>query len=107
LEQVGLKTTLERVGGFSSELSWANILSSGEQQMVAFARLLVARPSYAFLDEATTALDAETERRLYSQLKEFTTTIISIGYRSTLAQYHDQILELRGGGEWKLERRTP
>ena len=105
VSQVGLSDTLRRLkGGFNAAMDWPNFLSTGEQQRLAFARLLLSRPEYAFLDEATTALDPKSEEYLYSLLKEFTKTYISIGYRANLAKYHDYILELKGDGEWHLEQ---
>jgi putative ATP-binding cassette transporter len=52
----------ERVGGFEVELDWANVLSLGEQQRLAFARLLLSMPNYVILDEATSALDLANEK---------------------------------------------
>ncbi len=59
----------ERVGGFDAELDWGHLLSLGEQQRLAFARLLLARPGYAVLDEATSALDEPNEALLYRELQ--------------------------------------
>lgn len=103
LQEVGLEDTLRRIGGFEMVLDWPNVLSSGEQQRVAFARLLLNRPRFAFLDEATTAMDSDSERALYELLQGFTRSYISVGYRSILAGYHDLVLELKGNGEWKIE----
>jgi vitamin B12/bleomycin/antimicrobial peptide transport system ATP-binding/permease protein len=102
LEEVNLKDLPERVGGFDVELEWANILSLGEQQRLAFARLLLSAKSYAILDEATSALDVTNERRLYQQLKANGTTIISVGHRSSLLQYHEYVLKLDGDSSWLL-----
>lgn len=104
LKEVGLEEMLRRVGGFNTELDWPNVLSTGEQQRLAFARMLLVRPSFAFLDEATTALDSKTEKLLYSKLKGITKTYISIGYRATLSDYHDVVLDLPGDGTWTIER---
>jgi len=62
LERVNLTDLPERVGGFDAEMDWGHLLSLGEQQRLAFARLLLARPGYAFLDEATSALTLPTRR---------------------------------------------
>ncbi|RUT02018.1 hypothetical protein DSM106972_060930 [Dulcicalothrix desertica PCC 7102] len=102
LEEVNLKDLPERVGGFDAELDWANVLSLGEQQRLAFARLLLSARSYAILDEATSALDINNERRLYQQLKATGTTIISVGHRSSLLQYHEYVLKLDGDSNWQL-----
>jgi vitamin B12/bleomycin/antimicrobial peptide transport system ATP-binding/permease protein len=79
------------------EQHWAQQLSGGEQQRVAFARVLVQKPDWLFLDEATSALDEASESRLYhllrSQLPNL--TVISIGHRSSLNQFHQRRLAIR------------
>ena len=105
VEAVGLETTFERVGGLDAEVDWNSFLSTGEQQRLAFARLILARPKYAFLDEATTAVDSATEEQLYHLLTKVTKAFVSVGHRSPLAQYHHSILELRGGKKWRMEDR--
>lgn len=102
LEHVNLAHLSERVGGFDVELEWADILSLGEQQRLAFARLLLTKPRYAILDEATSALDVGNEKRLYQLLKETGTTFISVGHRPTLVQYHEHVVQLAGNGNWQL-----
>lgn len=102
LEQVNLAHLPERVGGFDVELEWADVLSLGEQQRLAFARLLLTKPRYAILDESTSALDVANERRLYQLLKETGTAFISVGHRPTLVQYHEHILRLVGNTNWHL-----
>lgn len=83
---------------------WAHVLSLGEQQRLAFARILLQKPQWVFMDEATSALDEPAEGRLYEMLIEELpqTAIISVGHRSSLLQYHEQRLELLGEGRWRL-----
>lgn len=102
LQQVNLKDLPDRVGGFDVELDWATVLSLGEQQRLAFARLLLTNPRYAVLDEATSALDLGNEQRLYDQLKSKDTTFISVGHRPSLLKYHNYVLELVGDATWKV-----
>jgi putative ATP-binding cassette transporter len=102
LEQVNLADLAERVGGFDAELDWADVLSLGEQQRLAFARLLISKPRYAILDEATSALDLKNEALLYSHLQGTKTTFVSVGHRSSLLQYHQLILELEGDTNWRV-----
>ena len=75
---------------------WSRILSLGEQQRLAFARILLIRPAWIFLDEATSALDEPRERALYELLHQElpTASIISVGHRSTLFALHDTELRL-------------
>jgi putative ATP-binding cassette transporter len=103
LQDVRLETVLERVGGLDAEQrDWTSILSLGEQQSLAFARLLLAVPEFAFLDEATSALPAERARHLYELLSQTTTTYLSVGSTEELLDYHDQLLQLRGDGKWTV-----
>ncbi|MDL2280936.1 ABC transporter ATP-binding protein/permease [Selenomonadales bacterium OttesenSCG-928-I06] len=71
---------------------WSRILSLGEQQRVAFARIFLKEPDWIFLDEATSALDEDTEKHLYAHLsKKLTnTTIVSVGHRSSIIPYHQK-----------------
>jgi len=102
LQRVNLKDLPERVGGFETELDWSTVLSLGEQQRLAFARLLLSNARYAVLDEATSALDLGNEQRLYEHLKTTDTTFISVGHRPSLLQYHEYVLELKGDTNWRL-----
>ena len=102
LERVNLPTLAERFGGLSAHLDWAKVLSVGEQQRLAFARALLAKPRYLLLDESTSALDAANEERLYSQLAGLSITPISISHHQSVLGYHHQVLELTGDGLWAL-----
>ncbi|HEY7423907.1 MAG TPA: SbmA/BacA-like family transporter [Gemmataceae bacterium] len=101
LQDVQLDAVLERVGGLDTEQrDWTSILSLGEQQSLAFARLLLARPEFAFLDEAVSALPAPRARDLYELLARTSTTYISVGSSQDLLDYHDMLLQLQGEGVW-------
>ena len=78
--------------------NWAQVLSGGEQQRLAFARALLNRPDWLFLDEATASLPEEDQAALYRLLRERlpNTTLVSIGHREGLAQYHQKHLAWRG-----------
>ena len=102
LDRVNLPAIAARLGGLDAELDWAKVLSVGEQQRVAFARVLLAAPRYAILDEATSALDIDNEDNLYRQLVASATTLISVGHRASIMKYHPQVLELDGNGGWQL-----
>ena len=85
---------------------WANVFSPGEQQRIAFARVLLAKPKVVFLDESTSALDEGQEFALYRSLRSALPDciVVSVGHRVTLERHHDKRLELLGGGEWRLGR---
>ncbi|MBD1930391.1 MULTISPECIES: ABC transporter ATP-binding protein/permease [Cyanophyceae] len=102
LRQVNLADLAERIGGWDAQLDLANVLSLGEQQRLAFARLLLASPHYAILDEATGALDLKNEEQLYQQLLSSGITYVSVGHRSSLLKYHSSVLELLGEARWRL-----
>jgi len=104
LVEVSLGHFLERYPDLGITQDWSRLLSLGEQQRLAFARVLLSAPEYAVLDEATSALDVRTERHLYRILQQRGTAYISVGHRPTLLDYHQNILELQGGpqGGWRL-----
>ena len=83
---------------------WAKVLSPGEQQRIAFARILLTKPKVVFLDEATSALDERLEFMIYGlarrELPE--TVFASVTHRSTVNRHHDQHLELLGDGRWRF-----
>ncbi len=102
LEKVNLQHLVTNRNDFDKEVNWENILSLGEQQRLAFARLLVSRPNFTILDEATSALDLTNEESLYQQLQETQTTFISVGHRESLFNYHQWVLELTENSGWTL-----
>ena len=93
LEDVGL-------GQLADELNWtqnwSQRLSLGEQQRIAFARILLAKPAIVFLDESTSAIDESVEAHLYSRLRLGRThpIVISVGHRSVLRNFHNHFLDL-------------
>jgi vitamin B12/bleomycin/antimicrobial peptide transport system ATP-binding/permease protein len=93
LRTVGLPQLVDRL---DEEGNWAQRLSIGEQQRVAFARVLLARPEIVFLDEATSALDEAAETSLYRLLREapWRPTIVSVGHHGTLQRFHEAIVNL-------------
>jgi vitamin B12/bleomycin/antimicrobial peptide transport system ATP-binding/permease protein len=93
LRAVGLPHLVEQL---DEEANWAQRLSVGEQQRLAFARVLLARPEIVFLDEATSALDEAAEMSLYRLLREapWHPTIVSVGHHGNLRRYHDTIVDL-------------
>jgi vitamin B12/bleomycin/antimicrobial peptide transport system ATP-binding/permease protein len=105
-DDVTLREALEAVGlpGLAARLDeaghWALQLSPGEQQRIAFARALVEKPDWLFLDEATSAVDESTESRLYRLVRERLdgTTVFSIGHRATLRAFHSRQLLVRVNG---------
>ncbi len=83
---------------------WVKVLSPGEQQRVAFARVLLTKPKAVFLDEATSAMDEGLELAMYRLLRSELphTIVVSVSHRSTVEHHHNQRLELIGQGQWRL-----
>jgi vitamin B12/bleomycin/antimicrobial peptide transport system ATP-binding/permease protein len=102
LKKVNLQHLLTEKNSFDQEVNWEQVLSLGEQQRLAFARLFITRPTFTILDEATSALDLPNEASLYQQLQETETTFISVGHRESLFNYHQWVLELTENSHWQL-----
>ncbi|MEL7084533.1 MAG: ABC transporter ATP-binding protein/permease, partial [Cyanobacteria bacterium J06597_1] len=94
LADVNLEELPDRFESFDAIEDWTDVLSLGEQQRLAFARILLSRPKYAILDESTSALDVTNERMLYELLKRKGITYISVGHRPSLLEFHPQVLQL-------------
>jgi ABC-type uncharacterized transport system fused permease/ATPase subunit len=99
LQRVNLGGVLDRLAAdvpghsaLDTTCDWASVLSQGEQQRLSFARLLLARPRLAILDEATSACDLATEAHLYSETQRAGITFISVGHRPSLQDFHSRTL---------------
>jgi ABC-type uncharacterized transport system fused permease/ATPase subunit len=122
LEEVDLAELPFRAGdgdpikGLYTVMDWSNTLSLGEQQRLAFGRVLVNQPRFVILDEATSALDMIAEARMYNLLRNRAvkqsngsisssgTTFVSVGHRPSLLAYHDTRLRLRGEDGFEIEK---
>jgi putative ATP-binding cassette transporter len=102
LQACELPQLVDRLG---EHRHWAQELSPGEQQRIAFARALLVKPDWLFLDEASSALDESLETRLYQMLPQRLpgTTVVSIGHRPSLRAFHRRQVEIRfADGRWGL-----
>ncbi len=104
LERFGIGRLADRLDEVDD---WSRILSLGEQQRLAFIRILLFRPDIVFLDESTSAMDEQREAEAYDILKELLPemAVVSVGHRSTLFKKHDKKLQLTGSG-WQLSPLT-
>lgn len=104
LDDVALGNLAARLGETED---WTKLLSPGEQQRVAFARVLLAKPKALFLDESTAAVDEGQEFTLYRLIRKRLPEciIVSVTHRTSVEQHHDQHLRLLGDGRWELNRR--
>ena len=102
LERFGLENL---AGQLDAVDDWSRILSLGEQQRLAFIRILLLRPDIVFLDESTSALDEPREAQAYEILHQLLPqmAVVSVGHRSSLLNCHDKQLVLAGDGYWKLQ----
>ncbi|MCV7354921.1 ABC transporter ATP-binding protein/permease [Mycolicibacterium fluoranthenivorans] len=107
IQRVLLKVALPQLVIRLGEVAdWARTLSPGEQQRIAFARILLTRPDVVFLDEASSALDEGLELTLYQLLRTELpgATVVSVSHRRSVERFHGHRLELLGGGRWRTGR---
>jgi putative ATP-binding cassette transporter len=102
LDMVHLPRLAERVGGLDAVQDWEKLLSVGEQQRLAFGRVLVHKPGIVILDEATSALDSGNEASLYARLRDSGATLVSIAHRAGVLRHHTHVLQLKGDGAWEV-----
>ncbi|XP_041992121.1 ABC transporter D family member 2, chloroplastic-like isoform X1 [Salvia splendens] len=93
LEDVRLGYILSRFS-LDSTYEWSSVLSIGEQQRLAYARLLLSKPNLVLLDESTSALDEANEAHLYQLIEAAGITFVSIGHRRTLYEHHKNVLHI-------------
>ena len=97
IERVNLSDALTRVNGDMDQvIDRTNVLSLGEQQRVAFARLFLRHPRFVFLDEATSTLDEDNQEHRYKLILQSGIGFISVGHRQTLVRYYEPVLKLQG-----------
>jgi putative ATP-binding cassette transporter len=102
LVRVGFGPALKRAGGLDAQCDWPGVLSLSEQQLLAIAGLLLANPRFAFLDEATSAVEPAWGRELYRMLQETAITYVSVATDPGLRECHDLLLEIVVGGAWQV-----
>ena len=120
LDVVGLKYLYEREG-WNVEKNWLDVLSGGEKQRIAMARLFYHKPNFGILDEATSAVSVgsyyfyhlliifdipskEIETAIYETCKKLGITILSVSHKPELNGLHDIQLELKGEGNWEVKK---
>ena len=90
------------IGSMDKTEDWSHALSLGEQQRLAFSRVLLVKPDFIFLDEATASLDEKSEAVLYRLLQSKLphSAVTSVGHRSSLLVWHSERLTFEGDGAW-------
>ncbi|KAI7860777.1 ATP-binding cassette sub-family D member 4 [Circinella umbellata] len=105
LHQVQLSHLEEMIQSFDARFGeeWQKMLSPGEQQRLMFTRILYWKPRFAVLDEATSAMDTNSETHLYNILNDMNISIISISHHVNIIDYHNKIVTLDGLGGYKVD----
>jgi ATP-binding cassette subfamily D (ALD) protein 3 len=103
LEHVRLGFLTKREGSLDAINDWTDVLSGGEKQRIAMARLIYHRPKYAILDECTSAVSIDVEGHLYTYMKSIGITLITVSHRDTLWQYHDYMLKFKGDKQFEFK----
>jgi putative ATP-binding cassette transporter len=99
LDEVGLGYLLQD-HDMDDVCDWGQILSLGEQQRLGVARVLYVRPAVAVMDESTSAIDEENEQRVFLALKKRGIGLLSVAHRSSVLEYHNEVISLSRGGTW-------
>lgn len=102
LNWVKLDYLEERENGFDSYNDWNDVLSGGEKQRIAMARLFYHKPLFAILDECTSTMGMDVEAELYLKAKELEITLFTVSHRSSLFKYHDYMLKYDGLGGYEV-----
>jgi putative ATP-binding cassette transporter len=98
----GAGETKSSAGALDAERDWPNVVSGSQRQALAFARLLLANPRFAWVDCPAGVLDASQVERMYAALAQSPITYISVSDHPMLAKYHDLRLESGDNPSWRL-----
>ncbi|KAL7841925.1 hypothetical protein SRHO_G00236140 [Serrasalmus rhombeus] len=106
LDNVQLGHILEREGGWDSVQDWMDILSGGEKQRMAMARLFYHKPQFAILDECTSAVSVDVEDYIYSHCRKVGITLFTVSHRKSLWKHHEYYLHMDGRGNYQFRQIT-
>lgn len=103
LNQVHLGNILEREGSWDTIQDWMDVLSGGEKQRMAMARLFYHKPQFAILDECTSAVSVDVEGFMYTRCREVGITLFTVSHRKSLWKYHEYVLYMDGRGSYEYK----
>ncbi|MCJ8745318.1 hypothetical protein PDJAM_G00129070 [Pangasius djambal] len=106
LDRVQLSHIVERESGWESEQDWMDVLSGGEKQRMAMARLFYHKPQFAILDECTSAVSVDVEDYIYSHCRKVGITLFTVSHRKSLWKHHEFYLYMDGRGGYEFKRIT-
>ncbi|KAI2667467.1 ATP-binding cassette sub-family D member 3 [Labeo rohita] len=103
LDNVQLGHILEREGSWDSVQDWMDVLSGGEKQRMAMARLFYHKPQFAILDECTSAVSVDVEDFIYSHCRKVGITLFTVSHRKSLWKHHEYYLHMDGRGNYEFK----
>ncbi|KAI9248117.1 ABC transporter transmembrane region 2-domain-containing protein [Helicostylum pulchrum] len=107
LDTVHLGYLVEREGGWETVQDWADVLSGGEKQRVAMARLFYHKPQFAILDECTSAVSVDIEAIMYEHARKVGITLFTVSHRTSLIRHHEYLLRFDGEGHYEFREMDP
>ncbi|KAM4720613.1 ATP-binding cassette sub-family D member 3 [Rhinophrynus dorsalis] len=106
LDNVQLGQILDREGGWDSVQDWMDVLSGGEKQRMAMARLFYHKPQFAILDECTSAVSVDVEGYIYDHCRKVGITLFTVSHRKSLWKHHEYYLHMDGRGNYEFKQIT-
>ncbi|TRY56034.1 hypothetical protein DNTS_013861 [Danionella cerebrum] len=103
LDNVQLGHILEREGSWDMVQDWMDVLSGGEKQRMAMARLFYHKPQFAILDECTSAVSVDVEDYIYSHCRKVGITLFTVSHRKSLWKHHEYYLHMDGRGNYEFK----